>query len=143
MVYNLTVKGQLKGLNELLDARTYNPKIKKYVNSVKTSNDEKCGKAIAIQLRGLHITKPIVIHYKFFVGDHKHDYSNVASAFIKSFEDALQQKKVISNDNPTFLKGYTTDFALDRNNPRTLVAIEELEPNQVVPDTYDWSDFNG
>lgn len=126
--YKLTVKGFSSGLNELLGGRTYNYRTRKYMNPVKSKNDAICRRAInASVLKGVKITKPIVMRYSFYVPDKRHDRMNVASAFIKSFEDALQECKVIKNDGYDDVLTPELAFAVDRINPRVEIIICEVE----------------
>ena len=56
-----------------------------------------------------------------------HDRMNVASAFIKSFEDALQKQKVIKNDGWNDVLTPTLEFEIDRKNPRVEVVVKEVK----------------
>lgn len=132
MRYKVVVKNFNSGLNELLLAqeKKYDSRIKRYRvwNSEKTKNDRTC-KAFLIKA-GLHKIKlktPILLHYHIFAKDKKHDRMNIATAFDKSFEDALQEIKAISNDGWDDVMGATFEFDIDKNNPRIEVVIEELE----------------
>ena len=51
---------------------------------------------------------------------------NIASAFIKSFEDALQKCNVIKNDGWDDVLTPTLEFAIDRKEPRVEIIIEEI-----------------
>ena len=66
----------------------------------------------------------------FFVENKMHDRMNTASAFIKSFEDALQKCKVIRNDGYDDVLTPTLEFVIDKQNPRVEVIIEEVEENE-------------
>lgn len=127
--YKLVVNGFDSGLNELLGARLYDFRTKKYRNNVKANNDKICCNAIRFskELKGRKIDKPIVIHYKFYCKNKRRDRLNVASCFEKSFADALQLCNVIKNDGWDDILGVTYDFAIDKNNPRILVEIEEVK----------------
>ena len=129
MQYHVTVKGFKSGLNELLAGRMYNRRTKKYGNQVKNRNDALCAKYIKStkELCGVKIDKPIIIHYAFYCENKMHDRMNIASAFIKSFEDALQKCKVIKNDGFDDVLTPTLYFELDRKNPRIEIVIEEKE----------------
>lgn len=83
--------------------------------------------AIRRQLCRLKISVPVKIHYFFYEGDIRRDLSNVGSFATKVIEDALQKCGVIKNDNQVWVKGYTHDFFIDKENPRIEVIIEELE----------------
>ena len=129
----MTIQGQLKGLNELLAGRLFNPRLKRYVNYVKQNNDKQCIFYIREQLRGIHISKPVVIHYDFYCQDKRHDRMNIASATDKSFQDALQRCGVIKNDGWDDVLNCTFNFFVDKENPRTEIKITEIEgviPNE-------------
>ena len=131
MVHYVTILGQLRGLNEVLQGITYIPRAKrKYQNLVKRNNDEQCIFFIRQQLNGVKITKPIVIHYDFYCQDKRHDRMNIASATDKSFQDALQKCDIIKNDGWDDVINCTFSFYIDRDNPRTEVTITELEDYQ-------------
>lgn len=127
MVYQVIVKGFDSGLNELLAGRIYNPRTRKYHNVVKNKNDALCQKFINEYMKGVHIDKPVKIDYVFFVPNKRHDRMNTASAFIKSFEDALQKCKVIDNDGFDCVLTPMLDFYVDKENPRIEVTIREAE----------------
>lgn len=132
MKYHVTVKGFESGLNELLKGRIYDHRTKKYRNAVKNRNDALCAKFIRLSrdLRGVHIDKPVIIHYAFYVENKMHDRMNTASAFIKSFEDALQKCNIICDDGYDDVLTPTLEFSIDKQNPRVEVIIEEVEENE-------------
>ena len=132
MTYAVVIKNDdktfpVKGLNELLGGRVYNPRTHKYHNPVKSNNDKVCFLAIQKHLKGVHILNPIRCTYKIYVKDKMHDRSNIYSAVEKSFLDALQQAKVIKNDG--FDDVYDSVFytELCRENPRVEIRIDVLE----------------
>ncbi len=129
MRYQVTVKGFKSGLNELIAGRMYDHRTKKYRNPIKNKNDALCVKYIksSRSLRGVKIDRPIIIHYAFYCEDKMHDRMNIASAFIKSFEDALQKCNVIKNDGFDDVLTPTLRFEVDKENPRVEVVIEEKE----------------
>lgn len=134
MTYKVTIDKKnntfpLKGLNELLSARLYNPRTKRYTNSVKTSNDRTCLRAIKKCLPAVHIDndKPIRCTYHIYTADKRHDRSNLYSAIEKSFLDALQLAKVIKNDGWDDVLDSIFHTEVDKKNPRVVVEIEILE----------------
>lgn len=137
--YHLTVKGFTKGLNLVLSGVHYDYRTKRVYNSVKAENDKICVWAIRTSrvLRNTKITKPIVIHYKFFWANMRMDRMNIASAFDKSFEDALQKCGVLQNDGWNNVINTTSDFAIDKKNPRVEVLIEEIK--DTTYEIFDWS----
>ena len=88
----------IKGLNELLAGRMYDYRTKKYHNKVKSDNDRVCCVSIRRDLKGVVLKTPIRCTYYIYAQDKRHDRGNLYSATEKSFLDALQQAKVISND---------------------------------------------
>lgn len=132
MTYKVVIKGvdsifPLKGLNELLESRLYNPRTKKYHNPVKTFNDRVCLKAIKKCLPSVHIDKPVRCTYHIYTADKRHDRSNLYSAIEKSFLDALQIAKVIRNDDWDDVLDSVFHTEVDKENPRVVVEIEVLE----------------
>lgn len=113
----------IKGLNELLGGRLYNFRTKRYHNPVKSSNDNKCLISIKKYLKGVHINKPIKCVFFIYAQDKRHDRGNLCSAVEKSFLDALQQAKVISNDGWDDVMDSEFHTQLDKNNPRVEVEI--------------------
>lgn len=129
MEYKIIIKGFDSGLNELINGHLYDYRTKKYRNAVKNKNDDICCKQIKFcrELKGVHINKPIVIHYSFYAKDKRHDRMNLASAFIKSFEDSLQKCGVIKNDGWDDVLTPVLTFEIDKKNPRIEVLICEEE----------------
>ena len=103
MEYHVTIdnkNGQfpIRGLNELLAGRKYDPRTKKYRNFVKSMNDDKCKKAFYKCMRGVKLKTPIRCTYYIYVENKKHDRGNVYAAVEKSALDALQQCGILSSD---------------------------------------------
>lgn len=127
MDYRLTVRGFDSGLNEVLRGHVYDYRTRRVVNTVKAKNDKLCMDYLRFNpdLRNIKIELPIVIHYKFYCKDKRRDRMNVASAFDKSFQDALQKVDLIPNDGWNDVLGITSDFEVDAKNPRVEVVIQE------------------
>lgn len=117
----------IKGLNELLGGRLYNFRTKKYHNPVKTENDMVCRKSIRKYLRGVKIDKPIQCTYWIYAKDKRHDRGNLCSAIEKSFLDAMQLEKVISNDGWDDVLDPIFHTAICKENPRVEVEIKVIE----------------
>lgn len=77
-------------------------------------------------LRGLKIDSPVIIHYHYFEKNANRDVGNIHAPCQKFTEDALQDCKVISNDNQKCVVGFTASFAIDKENPRVEIEIEEV-----------------
>lgn len=116
----------IRGLNELLAGRIYDYRTKKYHNKVKSENDKVCRLAIQKYLKNVKFTKQIQCTYNIYAKDKRHDRQNLYSVD-KSFLDALQQTKKISNDGWRECADSVFHTYLDAVNPRIEVIIEELE----------------
>ena len=127
IIANNNRKFPLKGLNELLAGRVYNFRTKKYHNTVKASNDKVCLCAIRKYMPNVKINNPIRCTYYIYAQDKRHDRGNLYSATEKSFLDALQQAKVITNDGFDNVMDSRFFTEVDKRNPRVEVVIEELE----------------
>lgn len=126
MQYKVVIRNYDFNLNKLLDGKVYDYRTKRYRNPVKAKGDSVCMKNIFAQMRGVHIDRPIVIHYNFYCKNKKMDKMNIFSACDKSFEDALQKCKVIKNDGWNEIRNVTHDFFVDVNDPRVVIIIEEV-----------------
>lgn len=126
-MYKVVVRGFDIKLNQILEGKVYDYRLHKYHNPVKAKGDSICIKAIKGQLKGVHITKPCIIHYHFYVKDVWDADGNI-SAFWKCYLDALQKAGVIENDSYKFV-GYPRldSYQIDKNDPRVVTLIEVLE----------------
>lgn len=132
MEYKVVVKGRYYGKDNVF------PGLNDYIHNcgrhpqagarMKRDYQLIASNAIRTQLKRLELVYPVRIHYSFYEATEKRDPSNVASFFVKVFEDALQQCGVLKNDNWRYLKGYSQEFHIDRDNPRVEVVIEEIAP---------------
>ena len=127
MEYKITIYGFDSGLNEVLNGVHYDWRMKRVVNPIKKKNDELMIKQLRFKSELKQIQTPIVIHYAFYVKDKRRDRMNIASAFDKSFEDALQKVGFLANDGFNDVLNATFEFHVDKENPRTEITITEVE----------------
>jgi len=125
-IYKLTIYGFDSGLNEVLNGVHYDYRTKRIVNPVKKNNDEVIVRQLRFAIKD-KITTPIVIHYAIYAKDKRRDRMNIASAFDKSFEDALQKCGLIANDGWNDVLNATFEFHVDKENPRIEITITEVE----------------
>lgn len=123
--YKLTIPGLLPGLNEYIDAeRAVKGKYK--AAAMKKQAENVIGYMVRTQLRGVHFTKPVVIHYLWIEPNRRRDKDNIA--FAKKFiQDSLVHCGVLENDGWNQIEYFTDDFAVDAKDPRIEVTIEEFE----------------
>lgn len=131
LVHKFVISGKFFGktrtfpaLNDYIHACNKHPQV-----GAKMKRDYQmiASSAIRKQLGRLDIFRPVKIHYVFYEADHKRDPSNIAAFAVKVIEDALQDCKVLKNDNWTYMRGYSQEFFVDKNNPRIEVFLKEVD----------------
>lgn len=128
--YKLVVNGFDSGLNELLSSQKYNYRTKKYMNPEKAKNDALFIKNIYGQLpKNLKLKTPIKVKYEIQLKDKRRDRGNYYSAAEKSFLDALQKCKCISNDGFDDVLDSEFHTELNRNlkQNRIEITIKEVK----------------
>lgn len=131
MIYKVEIRGKhygknrtAPGWNDRLSASARHP-----LQGAKMEKDFVmiCANAIRLQLRRVHIEKPVKITYVFHESDRKRDVGNCAY-IDKPFSDALQITNVLKNDNQNYVKEVHFILGdLNKQNPFIEVFIEELE----------------
>jgi len=118
-----TIPGKLPGLNEYIDAerssRYKGAEMKKNTESIIASYIEQ-------QLRGIHITCPVTMHYTWYEPSRRRDLDNISSFGRKCIQDALVRARVLAGDGWRHIKGFTDSFDVDPKNPRVEIIFEEV-----------------
>jgi Holliday junction resolvase RusA-like endonuclease len=130
MEYVFTIRGRhykrartFPGLNEYLHECSSHPQAGA---AMKKKFQKIASDSIRLDLRGLKITKPVILHYRFFEPDKRRDKGNIFSFADKVIEDALQECGTIRNDGWKEIENFTHDFYVDQKHPRIEVVIEEV-----------------
>lgn len=124
MEYELRISGRLPGMNEFIAAQRTN----KYKGAKLKKDAQKiCEFAVQNQLKGVHITKPVRIHYFWFERNMRRDRDNISGFGHKVIQDALVKCGVIKNDGWREIESYTDTFAVDKDNPHISLLIEEVD----------------
>jgi len=124
MTYTLIIQGRLDGLNEYTAACRSNAYL---AAKTKRWNEDIIHAAITACLRGIHITRPVYMRYRWYEVNMRRDKDNIA--FGKKFiQDALVQRGVLAGDGWKHIVGFSDDFAVDKQRPRVEVSIEEVTP---------------
>ena len=72
------------------------------------------------------LTKPVKIAFRWIEPNARRDIDNCA--FGKKFIlDALQEAGKLPNDNRNYVRGFSDEFAVDKNDPRIELTIKEEE----------------
>jgi Holliday junction resolvase RusA-like endonuclease len=123
MEHTLIILGRLPGINDYTAANRQHYRVGA---DMKKDAQDTIIWQIRNQLRGLHITKPVMIKYMFFEPNKKRDLDNIAGFAHKVIQDSLVNTKVIANDGWGNVVGFLDQFALDKENPRIEVTIVEV-----------------
>lgn len=122
MKYEFLINHRLPSLNDYIDQCRFN----KYTAATfKRGIDNLIIAEIYQQLKGVHITKPVIVHLHFVEENKKRDVDNVYSA-AKYILDALVKRKVLENDNPKYVVDvkYTHEYA---KKSYIVVTLQEIE----------------
>lgn len=123
-MHKLVIHGRLPGYNELLAAANSDRHIG---NQLKQQAQNAVMWHIRQQLRGVHISKPVILHYAYWEPNRKRDRDNVSGGAHKIVQDALVKMGVLKNDGWRYVLGSTDlDWDVDANDPRVVVMIEEV-----------------
>lgn len=123
MEYKFTIPGRLDALNEYTSANRQNP----YVGGkMKRDNESIVIWSIRQQLKGISISRPVIIHYAFYEKNKRRDKDNILSAAMKFIQDSLVKCCVLKNDGWSEIENFTHTFSVDKNNPRIEVTLEEV-----------------
>lgn len=96
-------------------------------NSMKRKSQKEITVYLRQQLKMLHITKPIFIHYVYYEPNKRRDLDNISGYFHKVFQDSLVHSNVISDDGWSYVVGFSDNFHVSTDNPRIEITIEEVE----------------
>lgn len=94
--YSFTIPGRLDGLNDYTAANRTNPH---KGGKAKRDNELLVISCIRHQLRGIHITDPVLIYYHFYEKDMRRDGDNIVSCGAKFIQDSLTKTQVLQEDN--------------------------------------------
>lgn len=124
MKYKFVISGRLNNLNDYTNAcRTHRQK----GNNMKRKNAQKVLQVIYEQLPRVRIEKPVTVTYTWYEKDRRRDLDNISSFGRKVIQDALVKAGVLRNDGWKEIRGFSDRFAVDAENPRIEVEIEETE----------------
>lgn len=138
MIYQFTIKtipkNKTPSLNDLIKAeRTIfrrNGKIVSQGSLMKKKWQSYICTFIIKDLGRQKVEKPFVVDFDIYEPDKKRDIGNVFAPLEKFTMDALQDTGTIPNDNQRWYKGFSAHFHIDRENPRVVVTITEIEGNE-------------
>lgn len=128
--HTITIQGRYPCLNDYLSAERVMLGSKGKFTTRGNELKKKCQNTIMPQivkcLDGNKVTPPVNLHYTFYEPNRNRDKDNIASFFMKVFQDSLTKLKVLENDGWRHIEGFTCDFDVDKENPRIEIEIEEV-----------------
>lgn len=127
MQYKFIIPGRLEGLNEYTSANRTHPH---KGGKVKKDCENTIMWAIRQQLKNVHITKPVLIYYRFYELNRRRDNDNILSCAAKFVQDSLVNTNVLENDTQKHIHNFYFDTLVDKENPRIEVTITELSVEQ-------------
>ena len=121
---HFVIPGRLPGLNELIDAKSYKAKMR-----IKAAGKRQVQSAVFTARPVVKpFTEPVCVSIRCFEPNAKRDPDNVTGGANKIILDALQEIKVIANDNQKHIPRLKSELAgVDREKPRIEVDIWEVE----------------
>lgn len=125
MNYKFTIKGTLPGLNELIEAERRNrqegARLKKQCEAVVMN--------AARQMGGAEIQEPVYMVYHWYEKDRRRDKDNICAFGRKVIQDALVKARFLRNDGWKNIARFEDRFYVDKDKPRVVVEILEVEDN--------------
>lgn len=123
MEHKLIIPGTLPGLNEYISAERTN---KHKAAALKRQTERPISRMAATQLKGLRLSRPVIMRYLWVEPNRRRDKDNIA--FAKKFvQDALVSSGILQDDGWRQIEHFTDDFQVDAKNPRVEVVIAELQ----------------
>ena len=124
MEYLLNIPGRLDNLNDFIRA----DKASRYEGGkLKRKNEDIVSLYIRKQLRGVTISKTVLMEYTWVEKDKRRDLDNISSFGRKVIQDALVKCGVLKNDGWDQISGFTDSFRVDKKEPHIEVLIREVE----------------
>ena len=125
MKASFTIPGRLPSFNEYVNAC----RRKWFIGASFKKKQTKIISAWIIAGRVPVFTQPVVMTFRWFERDKRRDRDNIRSAE-KYIMDALVERLRIKNDTQKWVIDSRHEIAVDKENPRVEITIEEVTPGQ-------------
>ena len=118
----IEILGEMPGMNEMIAAAKQGKKgYQPYANM-----KHEYTQLVAWTAKALPKMKRIKLDIIWYAKSKRHDPDNIAAA-VKFIWDGLVLAGVIPNDGWAENAGWSNSFAVDKDNPRVVINIEEVE----------------
>jgi Holliday junction resolvase RusA-like endonuclease len=119
--HRFVIKGRLPGLNEM----TREARGNKYESARTKRTCTMLCAAEAMRQKIPAMTRPIILDVMWVEPNQRRDLDNIAAG-IKYILDGLQAANIIANDGWKDVHGIVHRFAVDADNPRIVVELQEV-----------------
>lgn len=123
MNYKFTIRGTLPGLNELIEAERRN----RFIGAKLKKQYEAVVMRAARSLGNVEFEEPVYMVYHWYEKDRRRDKDNICAFGRKVIQDALVKARYLSNDGWKNIAGFEDRFYVDKDKPRVVVEILEVE----------------
>lgn len=125
MNYKFTIRGTLPGLNELIEAERRN----RFIGAKLKKQYEAVVMRAARSLGNVEFEEPVYMVYHWYEKDRRRDKDNICAFGRKVIQDALVKARFLRNDGWKNIAGFEDRFYVDKDKPRVVVEILEVEDN--------------
>lgn len=123
MNYKFTIRGTLPGLNELIEAERRN----RFIGAKLKKQYEAVVMRAARSLGNVEFKEPVYMVYHWYEKDRWRDKDNICAFGRKVIQDALVKARFLRNDGWKNIAGFEDRFYVDKDKPRVVVEILEVE----------------
>lgn len=123
MNYKFTIRGTLPGLNELIEAERRN----RFIGAKLKKQYEAVVMRAARSLGNVEFEEPVYMVYHWYEKDRRRDKDNICAFGRKVIQDALVKARFLRNDGWKNIAGFEDRFYVDKDKPRVVVEILEVE----------------
>ena len=123
MNYKFTIRGTLPGLNELIEAERRN----RFIGAKLKKQYEAVVMRAARSLGNVEFEEPVYMVYHWYEKDRRRDRDNICAFDRKVIQDALVKARFLRNDGWKNIAGFEDRFYVDKDKPRVVVEILEVE----------------
>jgi len=126
MSYKITVPGSFASLNEFIGANRVRKGNWSKANDMKQKDQASIIPYIKKAIKK-PLNAPLHLSYTFVEKSTRRDLDNVASYFIKVFQDSLVKSGLLADDGWKYIQGFDVHFEVDKGNPRVEIEITEVK----------------
>lgn len=130
VIYRFELRGRYPGMNEYTAAN----RSKWHMGAqMKAAAQEDIMWQLKAQKKGIHIENPVFIYFDWIEMNSRRDPDNISGYGRKIILDAMVDVGILIDDSQKYIKGFIETFHKDRENPRILIIMIEVDDeNQIL-----------